>query len=63
MIYRILNCQMISIDDCRATRTQSQCRRRLGNQSIKKAREGIPLGFNKMATLSICNSLEKFGLK
>lgn len=53
---------MISVKGCRITRTKGKIKR-LGNQSIKQAREGVPLGFNKMATLSICHSLERFGLK
>ena len=53
---------MISIDDCRITRTKGRIRR-LGNQSIEQAREGVLLGFNNMATISICHSLERFGLE
>jgi len=53
---------MISVKDCRITRTKGKIKR-LGNQSIEQAREGVPLGFNKRATLSICPSLERFGLK
>ena len=53
---------MVSVKDCRITRIKGK-ERKLGNQSIEQAREGIPLGFNKMATGSICHSLERFGLE
>ena len=62
MIYRILNCQMVSVKGWRITRTKGECKA-AGCKSIERAKWGIPLGFNNKATLSICHSLERFGLE
>jgi hypothetical protein len=62
MIYKILNCQMVSVKCWRVTRVKGNFRDS-GCKSIERAKWGIPLGFNKKATLSICYSLERFGLE
>ena len=62
MIYRILNCQMVTTNSHRITRVKGNFRDS-GCKSIERAKWGIPLGFNNKATLSICHSLERFGLE
>ena len=62
MIYRLLNCQILTTNSHRITRVKGNFRDS-GCKSIKRAKWGIPLGFNNMATLSVANSLERFGLK
>lgn len=53
---------MVSIKSYNLTRIKGQFKES-GCKSIKRAKWGIPLGFNNMATLSVCSSLERFGLE
>ena len=58
MIYRLINCQMLKRGSVVLTKLHGRFRE-MGCQSIQRLVSGVPLGFNKSATVSVSSSKER----